>query len=93
MPTFEVMAKSGPTRERRNRERRKRGALMAGTQSALLPLPRPAPPAGNASPISASATSAIFSTDIDSFDFKIKKPEKSVKSLMGKLQKAARASS
>ncbi len=30
---------------------------------------------------------AIFSTDINSFDFKIKKPEELVKSLMGKLNK------
>jgi peptidoglycan/xylan/chitin deacetylase (PgdA/CDA1 family) len=34
---------------------------------------------------------AIFSTDIDSWDFKIKKPEELIKSLMGKLQKAGKA--
>jgi peptidoglycan/xylan/chitin deacetylase (PgdA/CDA1 family) len=33
---------------------------------------------------------AIFSTDIDSWDFKIKKPEELVKSLMAKLQKAGK---
>ena len=32
----------------------------------------------------------IFSTDIDSWDFKIKKPEELVKSLMGKIQKAGK---
>jgi 3-dehydroquinate dehydratase len=30
---------------------------------------------------------ASFSTDIDSFDFKIKKPDQLIKSLMGKLNK------
>jgi peptidoglycan/xylan/chitin deacetylase (PgdA/CDA1 family) len=34
---------------------------------------------------------ASFSTDIDSFDFKIKKPEELIKSLMGKLQKQGKA--
>jgi peptidoglycan/xylan/chitin deacetylase (PgdA/CDA1 family) len=34
---------------------------------------------------------ATFSTDIDSWDFKIKKPEELIKSLMGKLQKAGKA--
>jgi peptidoglycan/xylan/chitin deacetylase (PgdA/CDA1 family) len=34
---------------------------------------------------------ASFSTDIDSWDFKIKKPEELVKSVMGKLQKAGKA--
>jgi peptidoglycan/xylan/chitin deacetylase (PgdA/CDA1 family) len=34
---------------------------------------------------------AIFSTDIDSWDFKIKKPEELIKSLMGKLQKQGKA--
>ncbi len=33
---------------------------------------------------------ASFSTDIDSWDFKIKKPEELVKSLMGKLQKTGK---
>jgi peptidoglycan/xylan/chitin deacetylase (PgdA/CDA1 family) len=33
---------------------------------------------------------ASFSTDIDSWDFKIKKPEELIKSLMGKLQKAGK---
>jgi peptidoglycan/xylan/chitin deacetylase (PgdA/CDA1 family) len=33
---------------------------------------------------------ASFSTDIDSWDFKIKKPEELTKSLMGKLQKAGK---
>jgi peptidoglycan/xylan/chitin deacetylase (PgdA/CDA1 family) len=34
---------------------------------------------------------ASFSTDIDSWDFKIKKPEELIKSLMGKLQKSGKA--
>jgi peptidoglycan/xylan/chitin deacetylase (PgdA/CDA1 family) len=34
---------------------------------------------------------ASFSTDIDSWDFKIKKPEELIKSLMGKLQKQGKA--
>jgi peptidoglycan/xylan/chitin deacetylase (PgdA/CDA1 family) len=34
---------------------------------------------------------ASFSTDIDSWDFKIKKPEELIKSVMGKLQKAGKA--
>jgi peptidoglycan/xylan/chitin deacetylase (PgdA/CDA1 family) len=33
---------------------------------------------------------AIFSTDIDSWDFKIKKPEELIKSVMGKLTKAGK---
>jgi peptidoglycan-N-acetylglucosamine deacetylase len=33
---------------------------------------------------------ASFSTDIDSWDFKIKKPEELIKSLMGKLTKAGK---
>lgn len=35
----------------------------------------------------ASRNIAVFSTDIDSFDFKIRSPEKIVKSVMGKLEK------
>ena len=34
---------------------------------------------------------ASFSTDIDSWDFKIKKPEELIKSLIGKLQKSGKA--
>ena len=36
---------------------------------------------------------AIFSTDIDSFDFKLHKPDQVMKSVMTKLKNAARASS
>ena len=39
------------------------------------------------SPISAERNIAIFSTDIDSFDFKIQKPEQVIKSVMTKLEK------
>ena len=41
----------------------------------------------NSSPISASATSRIFSTDMDSFDFKMRKPEQVVNAVMTKLKK------
>jgi peptidoglycan/xylan/chitin deacetylase (PgdA/CDA1 family) len=34
---------------------------------------------------------ATFSTDIDSWDFKIKKPEELIKTLMAKVQKAGKA--
>jgi len=35
---------------------------------------------------------AMFSTDFDSFDFKMRKPEQVIKSVMDKLEKNARAS-
>ena len=54
---------------------------------AVLPLPEPAASAAAAWPISPSATSAMFSTDIDLFDFKIHKPDQVIKSVMTKLEK------
>ena len=84
----DLSKKSAQDGQGRNREGLQRRAV--GRSARRRPRSSASPRCGirrSWSPISASATSAIFSTDFDSFDFKMKKPEQVVQSVMDKLKK------
>ena len=66
---------------------------LGSAAGAVLPLPGARAPAARSSPIWVSATSRIFSTDFDSFDFKMRKPEQVIGNRAGQAARStARAS-